>query len=265
MLKNLSLKTLKIINAICFAVMIAINALANIIPINGLTTGEVSNLYPNLFTPPAYVFSIWGVIYLLLGAFVIYQFVGKKDNITDDAIAEISPFFIISSLANTLWILAWHYQMIIISLALMIIILACLIFIALILKKYNFDKKQSFFIKYPFMLYFGWITVATIANVTALLVSLGFEGGTYPQIWTVVVIITGLAISIITACKINNFVYLLPVIWAYAGIAIRHIIEQQYPVIYITAIISALILSFAAIKKCKCLINGKCLNKFFVK
>lgn len=253
MKKTVSLNIKKILNVVSFIIMITVNALANIIPINGITTGEVSDLYPNLFTPPSYVFSIWILIYLLLGAFVVYQFAGKKDEVKDEVISEISIFFIISSVANALWILAWHYKMIIVSLALMIIILTCLIIIALILKNYKFNTMQSIFLKYPFMIYFGWITVAMIANITILLVSFGFEGGNYPQVWTAAVLVIGLIISVVTACKINSFIYLLPVIWAYIGIAIRHIAEGQYPIIYITAIICVLLLSFATVNKCKCL------------
>lgn len=140
MKKNLKSLYIKIISTIAFISMVIVNALANILPINGINTGQVSDSYPNLFAPAGITFSIWGLIYLLLGAFVIYQFfISKKIKILD----EIGIYFIITSIANILWIFSWHYDYIGLSVIFMLIILIFLIKITDILNKENLNLKNK--------------------------------------------------------------------------------------------------------------------------
>jgi len=163
---------MKILAAVMFAGTIIINALANILPINGVTTGAVSDAYPNLFAPTALTFSIWGLIYLLLGIYTIYQLGFCSKNGKGKLCDKIAPYFAISSGANILWILSWHYRLIGVSVVLMAIILFCLIKIADILRAEKLRAAEYFLIRLPFSVYFGWITVATIANITTFLVSI---------------------------------------------------------------------------------------------
>jgi hypothetical protein len=240
MKKNLKSLYIKIISVIAFISMVIVNALANILPINGINTGQVSDSYPNLFAPAGITFSIWGLIYLLLGIFVIYQFfITKKIKILD----QIGIYFIITSIANILWIFSWHYDYIGLSVLLMLIILISLIKIANILNKENLILTKDFFlISLPFSIYFGWITVATIANITTFLVSLNWNAfGLTEQFWTIAIIIIGSIIGLLRMFKDKNIAYGLVFVWAYIGIWIKHISEvgfnNQYPAIIITTII----------------------------
>lgn len=227
---------LKIAAALSFAIMVTVNALANTLPINNQTTGGVSDAYGNLFAPAGLTFSIWGLIYLLLLGYTIYQFVAKNK---EALIKKINLYFIISSLANTAWIFAWHYEQIIISVILMLVILVNLILIANELRNEKFSTTEGLLISAPFSVYFGWITVATIANLTVFLVSLNWNGfGLQAYIWTTVVLLVGAAIGVIRALYDNKIAYILVLIWAFIGILIKHTsatgFAGAYPVIIYT-------------------------------
>lgn len=233
---------LKIIVGVTFIVMIVVNVLANILQINGITTGEVSDSYPNLFAPAGYTFSIWGLIYLLLAGYTLYQlglFRGKKKKADNDFLRKTGVLFSISSLVNTAWIFSWHYKIIPLSMTLMIILLICLIKIINIISARNLSSREKIFICLPFSVYLGWITVATIANATTLLVSLGWDGLGLPQsLWTVIVLVLGMIIGTSTTIRLKNIAYGLVLIWAYAGILIKHTsasgFANQYPAIIAT-------------------------------
>jgi hypothetical protein len=245
------LSVLKIVNTILFLIMVAVNILANVLPLNGLNTGEVSNLYPNLFTPAGITFSIWGLIYLLLACFVLYQFgafKGNESTYRNDLIQEIGPYFAISSLANAAWIFAWHYRMVGVSVVLIFIILYCLAVIVSQISKYDLlPVKEKILVKIPFSIYFGWITVATIANIVAFLVSIGWNGWGIPQqTWTAIILLVGVAITGLIMLKNKDIAYGLAVIWAYAGILYKHLSQAgfhgQYPAVIWAVIISLVLL-----------------------
>lgn len=222
---------LKIWAVVTFIVMITANALANILPINNITTGELSDYYANLFAPAGYTFSIWGIIYLLLFIYVIYQFFVRSSY--EKIISKINIYFIISSLANTAWIFAWHYQQIFLSLLLMIVILYCLIKIADVLRKEKFSMLESLGLSAPFFVYFGWITVATIANVVVFLVSINWDGfGIEAGIWTMVVLLVGAIIGIARSLYDKKVAYTLVLIWAYIGILSKHISTTGFGSVY---------------------------------
>lgn len=248
--------SIKILVATTYLAMIAVNALANILPINGQNTGEVSDAYKNLFAPAGITFSIWGLIYLLLAGYTLYQFgIFQKDNYNnkDELLNKIGIYFSISSIANVAWILAWHYDLIGLSMALMLVILCCLILINQELKRENhLSTRDKLFIRLPFSVYFGWITVATIANATTLLVSLDWKGfGISEPIWTIIILVVGMLIGIATIVRNRDIAYGLVIIWAYFGIWIRHTSEigfaGQYPAVISTIIICLVITSIAIV------------------
>ncbi|GAE87162.1 tryptophan-rich sensory protein [Acetivibrio straminisolvens] len=214
----------KVHTSVSFIVMVFINFLANAIPFNKMTTGEISDLYPNLFAPAGMAFSIWRVIYLLLAAYTVYQFdpFKKKDRVfSKDLIEHIGIFFSISSIANSAWIFAWHYNAIGMSLILIAIILACLIYINLKLKKASLITREKLFLKLPFSIYFGWITMATIANAIIFLSSIGWDMFGIPEsLWTILVLILTVLICGIIIFKNQDFAYGLSIIWAFTGILI---------------------------------------------
>lgn len=244
---------LKIINTVFFLIMITVNALANILPINGITTGEVSDSYPDLFAPAPITFAIWGVIYFLLALFVLYQFglFGGKSPNAESVVTRIGWLFVISSVVNAAWIFSWHYRIIPLTLLLMIMLLFSLIGINQKLKQQPLSKKEHFFVRVPFSIYFGWVTVATIANVTALLVSLGWNGFGIPEsLWMMLVVLVGLVIGVVTILKNIDWTYGLVFLWAYTGILIKHltVFNGQYIGVIITVAASLVVLLVTVIK-----------------
>jgi len=239
---------IKIIASLAYIAMVAVNFLANSLPINDRSTGEISEAYSNLFAPAGLTFSIWGLIYLLLAGFVVYQFWGKSQK-AEEVIKRINPFFIATSAANIAWIFAWHYDYIGLSVLIMAALLFSLIKIADILREEQFTAIQKLFISAPFSVYFGWITVAAIANITVFLVSIGWDGlGTAGIIWTVIVLLAGALIGILRTLKDKNMAYGAVFIWAYLGILLKHTsangFDGQYPGIIATVVICLLLFVF---------------------
>ncbi len=150
----------------------------------------------------------------------------------------VGLLFSLSSLANTLWILSWHYDFIGISMILMIAILVSLILINLNLANENLTKIEKLLVRLPFAIYFGWITVATIANATTLLVSLGWNGfGISEVMWTIIILLVGALIGNITLTKTKSIAYGAVFLWAYTGILIKHISEAGFSGQYLSIII----------------------------
>ena len=219
---------LSILNLLGFLGTVAINALANILPINGVMTGELSDLYPNLFVPAGLTFAIWGLIYVLLAIFVLYQLIPsvRRDAQKIDFVQRIGPLFFISCLANIGWIFAWHYKIVPLSLVLMLILLGCLlaIYLRLNIGKSEATKAEKYSVHLPFSVYLGWITIATIANVTALLVNINWNTwGLGEQFWAVAVIIVGIAIALSVLFTRKDIYYCLVVGWALLGILLKRL------------------------------------------
>ena len=221
-----------------FALMVVVNALANLLPLNGVTTGEVSDAYFNLFAPTGLTFSVWGVIYLLTGAYALLRVLRlrrEEGTAADPVFVRIDALFAISSILNALWIFAWHFRVIWLSVALMLGILLCLLRISFPLRKAGLLAKAAFGI------YFGWITVATIANVTTFLVSLGVPNDTVgATLQTMLVLLAGLGIGGATLLIQKNPGYGLVLAWAYLGIYLKHVdpaqFDRGYASVYNTAL-----------------------------
>jgi len=239
---------LKILAALAYVAMVVVNSLANALPINNRTTGAVFNAYPNLFAPAAVTFSIWGLIYLLLAGYVIFQFTKGGQN-KEELIKKINPWFIATSLINIAWIFSWHYDYIGLSVLLIATLLVLLIKIADILRAEKFTAPEKLFISAPFGIYFGWITVATIANITVFLVSLGWNGfGIADFIWTSIILLVGALIGILRLRKDKNIAYGLVLVWAYLGILFKHLssggFDGQYPSVIATVIVCLVLFGF---------------------
>jgi hypothetical protein len=248
-------KLFPLLVVLIYFVMLATNAAAVLLPINGLTTQEVSDTFPNLFTPAGIMFSIWSVIYLLLAFFVVYQWRKPDRNslLADkSATSKIRIVFILTSILNSVWLFVWQYLQINLSIVIMLALLATLIYANLFLKKAAVSKKDYFFIRLPFSVYFGWITIATIANVAALLVdkNIAFLQNNQP-FWTVVVLVVGALIICTTIISNHNVAYGLATIWAYFGILIKHQSKEgwnhQYPTVIFAVIVCLVVIAFACI------------------
>jgi hypothetical protein len=219
-------KVLQVGNILAMSITIIANALAVILPLNGNTTEYLSDKYPNLFVPAGITFSIWSIIYILWIVFAVYQArdLFKKEEIEMPFLHQITYLFILSSIANSAWIFAWHYEYVGGSLLLMIILLFSLliIYVRLNIGRANVSISERLCIHVPFSVYLGWITVATIANVTAFLVSVHWDGfGVSQLIWTVLVISVGVLITLLMLALRKDIAYSLVVLWALLGIWIK--------------------------------------------
>lgn len=202
---------------------IIVNALASALPINGQTTGEISDSFDVFFVPAGYVFSIWGLIYVGLIAYAVYQALPAQAHNRD--LRGIGYVFVLSSLANIGWILLWHYEVFPATVLVMLALLVCLI---VIYQRLDIGRKQvsngmRWLVHLPFSIYLGWITVATIANVTALLSYWDWSGwGLSPEAWTVIMLAIATAVGGLVSFTRGDIAYALVLIWAFAGIAIKH-------------------------------------------
>jgi hypothetical protein len=252
-----------------YLAMIAMNVLANVLPINGRTTGAVSDAYPNLFAPAGLTFAIWGVIYLLLGAHLLYQLGVFHGTDADLRVAGTSPvgglprraamervgvLFSVSSLVNVAWILSWHYDFILLSTVLLATMLVLLILITRTIHGEELSSRDRMFVRLPFSVYFGWLTVATIANITVWLVSVRWDGfGLAASTWATAIIAVGAAIGTAVIVRDRDIAYGIVLIWAYLGIWIKHTsssgFRSAYPAVSATALagIAAFVVAGAAV------------------
>jgi len=230
---------LRYLNLLLFAAMIFMNYLANALPLNNKTTGQLSDSYPNLFVPAGITFSIWGVIYLLLAAWCVFQFTTKGKAVA----AGIGWLFAISCLLNGLWIVAWHYEKLPLSLLIMAGLLITLILIGI-----NIKGLSSGLTKAAFGIYLGWICIATIANVTALLVSLNWGGfGLSHQTWTIIMISVGALVVAAAILRLENPFIGFAVVWAFAGIILKR--SDDYRAIVFAAAITIILVALVTIRE----------------
>jgi hypothetical protein len=175
-----------------------------------------------VFVPSGYVFSIWGLIYLGLIAFAIYQGLSSQRN--NQTINNISVWFVVSCVANIAWIFLWHYQLFAWTLVAMLLLLVSLIVIYTRLGTVvSADTAaQKWMVRVPFSVYLGWISVATIANVTDVLYFFHWSGwGLAPQTWAAVMLGVGVLLAALVAFTRHDAAYLLVLVWAFIGIALK--------------------------------------------
>lgn len=211
------------INIGALALVLLFNFLSNAIPFNGLTQADLGELYPVLITPATYVFSIWGLIYLALIAFIIYQTLPNfREN---PAVKAVGILFAVSSLFNILWLFFWHYQRVGWSMIIMLLLLATLITIYLRIGAVTTEKSlyDRLLVKYPFSLYLGWITAATIVNFNVLLYDIGWLGvGTGGVFFTIFMIVIAAVVALAVFYLRQDFIYTAVFVWALIGIGVRH-------------------------------------------
>lgn len=253
------MKKMKWVNTLAFAAMIIVNALANIIPIGGNTTAQVSEKYQNLFTPAPITFAVWGLIYAMMALFVLYQWGILDHGIYSENVREdVGIWFTVSCVLNIAWVFLWHFGLIAMS-AVAIILLMCSLMMVITRLDGAGDKfLQKFVTRTGFSVYFGWIIAATIANISVLLTKVGWGGwGLSAAFWTSAVLLIGAAIAVCVVVFGKNRVAGIAVMWAYAGILIRHIspsyLNGAYPVVIAMAFIgeAAILTSILLPRFCK--------------
>ncbi|MBN2351277.1 MAG: hypothetical protein JXD23_01825 [Spirochaetales bacterium] len=221
-------KPVIVLNVVCFVAMATVNGLANTVRIGGRLTGEIADSVPNLFVPAGLTFAVWGVIYLLLLGFTVFQARGlfRVDDRLASRLRAIGVLFIVSCALNAGWIFAWHYLLFGLSLAVMLALLVCLIVLYL---RLNADRGrlkplEYLFLRLPFSVYLGWISVAAIANVTAVLVAGGWDRfGASEAFWAVFMIGVALALNILVLFLRRDAAYSLVFAWAFLGIYLKRV------------------------------------------
>ncbi len=207
-------------NLVFFVLVIVVNVLSNALPINGQSMPEISAKYPSLFTPAGFTFSVWGVIYLGLLVFVIWQALPAQRG--SAKVAAISTYFKVNCLANAAWLVVWHYDLLVLSLLIMLVILGTLIAIyrTLIAEIEGVPFTEHLVLYMPFSLYTGWITVATIANASVLQTAYGLDhAGISAVQWTLLKLAVAGAIAATMILRKADVPFALVVAWAAYGIS----------------------------------------------
>lgn len=202
-----------------------INVLANVAPFNGLTIGEISNTVFRevLITPANYAFAIWGLIYLGLISFGVYQALPAQRQ--SQNLQRMGYFLVLASMAQIVWVFVFQYQLFTLSLAAMLAILVALIVIYLRLEinLKRVSRTEKWLVCIPISIYLAWISVATIVNVATTLYNLGWNGwGISPESWTAIALITSAAIAAIISIQRADIAFVLVIVWAFVAIAVRH-------------------------------------------
>jgi hypothetical protein len=203
-------------------ITLTVNTLANALPLNGLNTGQISDRFNVYFVPAGYVFSIWGLIYIGLIAYGIFQALpAQRDN---PRLRATGWWIVLSGLANSTWIFLWHYEQFPLTLLAMFTLLAALIitYLRLGIGRGVVSKAETWAVRVPFSVYLGWITVATIANVTSVLDYVKWDRwGLSPETWMVIMLVVVMAVSLAMIFTRRDTAYTLVILWALAGIGIK--------------------------------------------
>jgi len=242
---------LKWLNVVAFVAVVLVNGLAGSTKlIGGNNTAQISDANPTLITPAGYVFSIWGVIYVLLGIFTVFQALpcGKGNEFG----GKVGWLFVWSSILNIVWLFLWQFEYLSLSVVVMFLLLATLILVYLRLgigkSKIRLIEKVAFHL--PFSVYLGWITIVTIANVSATLVSVNWDAfGISPETWAILIIAIALFIALFVIATRKDLAYTLVILWALLGIAVKQIENQK--IVAATGISAALIVIALVLVKFK--------------
>jgi len=243
---------LKWSNIVAFVFTVIVNSLAGSTKlIGGVTTAQISDANPTLITPAGYVFSIWGIIYILLGVFVVFQALSSQKG--KEYTKKIGWLFVLSSIINIAWLFLWQYNFLSLSVVLIFLLLITLIFIytRLGIGKTQAKLSEKLATQLPFSVYLGWITIASIANVSVTLVSIGWDGfGIGTETWATLIVIVALAITLLVLATRRDLGYGLVIVWALIGIAVKQSGNQNILtlleasiIIVIIAIVTTLIVS----------------------
>jgi benzodiazapine receptor len=235
----------QVANVLATLAVIVVNGLANALPLNGQGTGEISDRFEVFFVPAGYVFSIWGLIYLALIGFSIFQALpAQREN---PRLRSIGYLYVLSCAANIAWIFLWHYEFFELTLVAMLamLILLVVIYLRVGIGQIRVATAEKWLVQIPFSIYLGWITVATIANVTSLLDYLGWGGwGIAPEVWAVIMLVAGAIIASAVSITRGDVAYVLVIVWAFAGIAVKH---SGTPLVAVTAGLMAVVVALTLV------------------
>ncbi|MDY8048017.1 tryptophan-rich sensory protein [Paenibacillus polymyxa] len=229
-------------NIITFIAVVLVNILASTLPIGGRSTAAVSNMYPTLITPAGYAFSIWSVIYVLLACFVVYQATPTGQSKT--SVQSIGIFFILSCLFNIIWIFLWQYVYVELCVIVIILYLLSLSVVYVRTRTPQPTLGEMWFVKLPFSLNLGWVSVATIINIAVALEKNEWSGwGLSDTTWAIIFLLIGTALAIMVSFPYRDSIYPLVFVWAYVAIAVEH--PNNENVRLAALILAAIILVYA--------------------
>jgi benzodiazapine receptor len=224
-------------NLLSVLVALTVNILASTLPLNGQNTGEISDRFDVLFVPAGYVFSIWGVIYLGWIAFTIFQLQPSQKE--SPRLRRLGYLFALSNLANAAWLFCWHYNLFGLSVLVMLALLGLLIasYLRLNVNRSDVSPAEYWSVDVMFSVYLGWITVATVANITDWLYFIGWDGfGISAQLWAVSMLIVASLLGLVMAWTRRDAGYLSVLGWAFIGIAVKQAWE---PTVAVSAWVAA--------------------------
>ena len=226
-------------NALSVVLALTVNILASTLPLNGQNTGEISDRFEVFFVPAGYVFSIWGIIFIGWIALLIYQFLpAQKEN---SRLRRLGYWFALSGVLNAAWLFCWHYNLFGLSVLVMLALLVTLIvsYLKLDVGRAKVSTVEKWTVDIPFSVYLGWISVAAIANITAYLYSIGWNGfGIPPQAWAVIMLVVASLVGLGIALFRRDAGYLLVFVWAFAGIAFK---QSAAPLVAYSAWVATLV------------------------
>jgi hypothetical protein len=212
----------QIITILVTVATITVNTLANTLPINGQNTGEISDRFAIYFVPAGYVFSIWGLIYLGLIAYTIYQALPAQRDYP--LLNKIAPAYWIGNIANIIWIFLWHYNIFPATLPAMLTLLGSLLYIYVQIQRAGkLNSAQKWLVRLPFSIYLGWISVATIANVSQVLYYVDWNGfGISGPAWAAILSAVAAVLGLLMTWREYDVAYVLVLVWAFVGIYNQH-------------------------------------------
>jgi len=230
-------------NLLSVLAALTVNILASALPLNGQNTGEISDRFQVYFVPAGYVFSIWGIIYLGWMAFLIFQLQSSQKE--SPRLRKLGYLFALSNLANATWLFCWHYNQFGLSVIVMVVLLGLLIasYLRLNVNRVSVTRTEYWSVDVVFSVYLGWITVATVANITDWLYFAGWNGlGISAQIWAVIMLAVASLLGLIMALTRRDAGYVAVLVWAFIGIAVK---QAPAPIVTLSAwIAAALMLGF---------------------
>lgn len=212
----------QIANLLSVVLALTVNVLASVLPLNGQNTGEISDRFQVYFVPAGYVFAIWGVIYLGWIAFAVYQALPAQKE--SPRLRRLGYLFALSGVFNAAWLFCWHYNAFGLSVLVMLTLLGLLIasYLKLHVGLVPVGNVEKWCVDVPFSVYLGWISVATIANITDWLYFVGWDGlGIAPQVWAVILLVVASAVGLGMALTRRDSGYLLVFVWSFVGIAAK--------------------------------------------
>jgi translocator protein len=220
-----SRETFKILNIAAVVVTIAINLLANLLPFNNQTTGAIAERFSTYFLPAGYVFSIWGLIYIGLILFAIFQ--ARQDEQENPRLRKADIPFLLSCVGNVGWLFLWHYNFYVLSMLPILLLLGSLIavYIAFEIGLRPVLRAEQWMAHAPFSLYLGWASVAVISNASAVLDYLGWNGGLSESTWAIIMLAVATLLGLVMAVFRRDAIFNLVLVWAFIGIAIRYSAE----------------------------------------